>query len=90
MSNVDDAAAFFEHLLGLSDHLRADGRDGNVVRTTFEECDAEFFFELFDSYREGRLAHAAAFCGAAEVPLPRDSDNVFQFSECHDGNVGKV
>ena len=90
VGNVDDAAAFFEHLLGLSDYLRADGRDGNVVRTTFEERDAEFFFELFDSYREGRLAHAAAFCGAAEVPLPRDSDNVFQFSECHDGNVGKV
>jgi hypothetical protein len=54
-----------------------------------DERDLEFLFQLADGLGQGGLGHPAALCGVGEVPLPRQSDQVFELPEEHGLNTSR-
>jgi hypothetical protein len=60
---ADDASSPLEHTFTL-------GREPLEPGTAVDQQDAERFFELFYTGRQGRLRYAAYFSGAAKMPLP--------------------
>lgn len=79
-----DGGGLLQHALGLGHDLRAQRRDGNLGAAPFKQYDTQLVFELLDGNRERRLGHVTGFGGVSEVFRSRNSDDVFQFGQCHE------
>ena len=84
---ADDAPRPFEHPFAFR-------REAPKPRTALHQQHAEHVFKIFDASRQGRLAYAADFGGAAEMLLARQRDDEFKFlqheSEAHDYSQAKL
>ena len=79
-----DGRGLLQYPFGLVHDLHAKRRHRNLGPAALENRHAQLVFELLDRHRQRRLRDVAGFRGMAKMLVPRDGDDVFEFSQSHD------
>src|SRR5690349_21025953 len=81
--DLPDLLDFIEHLACALRDLSADFGEQHLARRALDERDAEFFLELADLRRQGRLADEACGRGAAEMLVFGERNQISEVTEVH-------
>ncbi len=78
-----DGGRLFQHAFGLGHDLGPQRGDGDFRAAPFKQYDTQLVFELLDCYRERWLGDVARLGRVAEVFRSCNSNDIFQFGQCH-------